>query len=269
MASDVPFLRWLAHISTMGWMRGVAGLIGLAIIGEAVPRSGAVSVRYFPPFSMIMTALIDELQRDSFWMALGNTLESWALGLTIAVCSGALVGIIIGRSALLCEITRSTIEFLRPIPSVALIPLVTLWFGTTLKSNLVLVVYAAFWQVLIQVLYGVQDVDPMARETARSYRLTRWQQIRYVIWPTALPYMMTGIRLAAAVALILTITAELVIGTPGLGKELFVAQTSGAYDVMYVYVLVTGIIGLIVNILARALERAVMPWHASMRTEAL
>ncbi len=253
----------------MTWVRGFAGLIGLAAIIEAAPRSGLVSAHYFPPFSTIMAALVEELQRDSFWAALRNTLESWALGLAIAVSAGAVIGIVIGSSALLRETTRSTIEFLRPIPSVALIPLVTLLFGTTLKSNLVLVVYAAFWQVLIQVLYGVQDVDPMARETARSYRLSRWEQIRYVIWPTTLPYLMTGVRLAAAVALILTITAELVIGTPGLGKELFVAQTSAAYDVMYVYVFVTGVIGVFVNILARALERAVMPWHASLRAEAL
>jgi len=269
MTSGARTWRWLAHASPAGWIRGAVGLIGLAIIVEAAPRSGIVSARYFPPFSTIMLALADEMKRESFWTALGDTLESWSLGVTIAVCFGAAVGIVIGSSSLLREATRSTIEFLRPIPSVALIPLVTLLFGTTMKSDLVLVVYAAFWQVLIQVLYGVQDVDPMARETARSYRLTRWQQVRYVIWPTTLPYLMTGIRLAAAVALILTITAELVIGTPGLGKELFVAQTSGAYDVMYVYVLVTGIIGVIVNILARSLERAVMPWHASLRTEAL
>jgi ABC-type nitrate/sulfonate/bicarbonate transport system permease component len=253
----------------MTWVRGIGGLIGLAIVLEAVPRSGAVSPLYFPPFSTIMVALAEEVERASFWSALGKTLESWALGLAIAVCAGAVIGIAIGSSALLRETTRSTIEFLRPIPSVALIPLVTLLFGTTLKSNLILVVYASFWQVLIQVLYGVQDVDPLARETARSYRLSRWEQIRYVIWPTTLPYLMTGVRLAAAVALILTITAELVIGTPGLGKELFLAQTSGAYEIMYVYVVVTGIIGVIVNVLARALERAVMPWHSSLRTEAM
>jgi ABC-type nitrate/sulfonate/bicarbonate transport system permease component len=269
MAAGARSGRWLARASAMTWVRGIAGLIGLAIVVEAVPRGGIVSPHYFPPFSTIVLTLAEEVERENFWTALGKTLESWALGLAIAVSAGAVIGIVIGSSALLRETTRSTIEFLRPIPSVALIPLVTLLFGTTLKSNLVLVVYAAFWQVLIQVLYGVQDVDPMARETARSYRLSRWEQIRYVIWPTTLPYLMTGVRLAAAVALILTITAELVIGTPGLGKELFVAQTSGAYEIMYAYVVVTGIIGVIVNVLARALERMVMPWHSSLRAEAL
>src|SRR5690606_15794782 len=127
-----------------------------------------------------------------------------------------------------------------PIPSVALIPLAVLLYGTDMKATLLLVVYAAFWQVLVQVLYGVQDVDPVARETARSYRFSAWTQVRTLIWPTALPYIMTGFRLAAAVALILEITGELIIGSPGLGKQIAVAQSSGAVDTMYALVIVTG-----------------------------
>ena len=76
------------------------------------------------------------------------------------------------------QATSSTIEFLRPIPSVALIPLAVLLYGSELRSVLLLVVYASFWQVLIQVLYGVQDVDPVAEETARSYGLGTWARIR-------------------------------------------------------------------------------------------
>ncbi len=163
--------------------------------------------------------------------------------------------------------THSTIEFLRPIPSVALIPLAVLLFGSQIQSTLVLVVYASFWPVLIQVLYGVQDVDPVARETARSYGLGTWAQIRYVTWPTTLPYLMTGIRLAAAVALILAITSEVAIDTQGLGKEITDTESGGAVAVMYAYVIVAGIIGVIVNLGARALERRVLAWHPSMRLD--
>ena len=109
-----------------------------------------------------------------------------------------MAGVVIGVVPYLREATASTIEFLRPIPSVALIPLAVLLFGTELRSMLLLVVYASFWQVLIQVLYGVQDVDPVAEETARSYGLGTWARVRHVLWPTALPYVMTGVRLAAA-----------------------------------------------------------------------
>ena len=97
-------------------------------------------------------------------------------------------------------------------------------------------------------LYGVQDVDPVARETARSYGLGTWAQIRYVTWPTTLPYLMTGIRLAAAVALILAITSEVAIDTQGLGKEISDTESGGAVAVMYAYVIVAGIIGVIVNL---------------------
>jgi ABC-type nitrate/sulfonate/bicarbonate transport system permease component len=183
------------------------------------------------------------------------------------VAAGVGLGLLIGSVPALRAATASTIEFLRPIPSVALIPLAVLLFGTDLRSKLLLVVYASFWQVLIQVLYGVQDVDPVAMDTAHSYRLGRWGRIRHVVWPTTLPYAVTGFRLAAAVALVLAITAELIIGSPGLGKEIAVAQTSGAVPVMYALMVVAGLLGVAVNVLARALERRVLAWHPSARRE--
>jgi ABC-type nitrate/sulfonate/bicarbonate transport system permease component len=213
------------HAQALLRAQAVIGLVGFAAVLELAPRVGLVSPRYLPPFSVIAVALADEVRQANFWAALAFTMRSWAIGLTISVVAGTGLGILIGSSAVLQAVTRSTIEFLRPIPSVALIPVAILLFGTTLQSNLVLVVYASFWQVLIQVLAGVQDVDPVARETAQSYRFGHWAMVRHVIWPTTLPYLMTGIRLAASVALILAITAELTIGTPGLGKELSLAQS--------------------------------------------
>ena len=252
----------------LAWVQASIGLIGFAAVLELAPRLGLVSPRYLPPFSVIAVALADEVQQSNFWAALAFTMRSWAIGLSVSVVAGAALGILIGSSAWLQAVTRSTIEFLRPIPSVALIPIAILVFGTTLQSNLVLVIYASFWQVLIQVLSGVQDVDPVARETAQSYRFSRWGLVRHVIWPTMLPYLMTGIRLAASVALILAITAELTIGTPGLSRELSLAQSGGAVAVMYAYLIVMGLIGVMVNLAARGLERSIMPWHPSLRSDA-
>jgi ABC-type nitrate/sulfonate/bicarbonate transport system permease component len=189
------------------------------------------------------------------------------LGLVLALVAGIVVGMVLGSVEVLRRVTASTVEFLRPVPSVALIPLAVLVFGLGLQSTLLLVVYAAFWQVLIQVIYGVQDVDPVARDTARSYQLGRWARVRYLVWPTALPYVMTGVRLAAAVALILAVTAELIIGSPGLGHEIAVAQSSGAVPLVYALVIVTGLLGVLVNLGARALERATLSWHASLRAD--
>jgi ABC-type nitrate/sulfonate/bicarbonate transport system permease component len=250
------------------WWLGVAGLGGFLVLLEVVPRSGLVPERYLPPTSRIAGALADELGQASFWRALGDTLEGWAIGLAVAVAAGVGLGLLIGSVPALRAATASTIEFLRPIPSVALIPLAVLLFGTDLRSKLLLVVYASFWQVLVQVLSGTQDVDPVAMDTAHSYRLGRWARVRHVVWPTTLSYAVTGFRLAAAVALVLAITAELIIGSPGLGKEIAVAQTSGAVPAMYALVVVAGLLGVGVNLAARALERRVLAWHPSTRREA-
>jgi ABC-type nitrate/sulfonate/bicarbonate transport system permease component len=247
---------------------GAAGLLGFLALAEVAPRAGLVPDRDLPPTSRIAGALADELGQPAFWAALGDTLQGWAIGLALAVAAGVGLGLLLGSVPALRAATSSTIEFLRPIPSVALIPLAVLLFGTDLRSKLLLVVYASFWQVLIQVLYGVQDVDPVAMDTAHSYRLGRWARLRHVVWPTTLPYALTGFRLAAAVALVLAITAELIIGNPGLGKEIAVAQTSGAVPAMYSLVVVAGLLGVGVNLLARALERRVLAWHPSARREA-
>lgn len=247
---------------------GFAGLAGLLLVIELLPRLGLVSGDYLPPTSRIAVALAGELGTAAFWQALGDTLTAWALGLTIATVAGVLVGVAIGAVPVLRAATASTVEFLRPIPSVALIPVAVLLYGTSLSSSLLLIVYAAFWQVLVQVVAGVHDVDPVASETARSYRLGGWYRIRYLLWPTALPYVFTGVRLAAAVALVLAITAELVIGAPGLGAQIAVAQTSNAIPLLYALIVVTGLLGVAINLLARAVERRMLAWHQSVRGEA-
>jgi ABC-type nitrate/sulfonate/bicarbonate transport system permease component len=248
-------------------LRGLAGLAGLVVVLQVLPHSGLVSGDYLPPASEMARALWHLLAEDAFWTALGDTLTGWGLGLAIAVAAGLVAGIVIGSVPVLRAVTASTIEFLRPIPSVALIPVAVLLYGTDLRSVLLLVVYASFWQVLVQVLAGTHDVDPVAEDTARSYQLGVWGRVRYVMWPTALPYVMTGVRLAATVALVLTITAELVIGAPGLGHEIAIAQTSGAVPQVYALVLVTGLLGVTVNLMARAVERRALHWHPSVRRE--
>ncbi|WP_157156742.1 MULTISPECIES: ABC transporter permease [unclassified Diaminobutyricimonas] len=262
----VPSRVWRNPVRRLG--PGLAGLLGLVALIEILPRVGLVDPRFLPPFSEILAALVGQAGSIEFWLALGDTMRGWATGLAIAVVLGVVLGILIGSNQVMRAATATTIEFLRPIPSVALIPLAVLLFGPDMRSTLLLVVYASFWQMLVQVLYGAQDVDPVARETARSYRLSRWTQVRTVTWPTALPYVMTGLRLAASVALILEVTGELIIGSPGLGRSIAVAQSSGAVSIMYALVMVTGLIGVVVNLGARACELRVLRWHPSIRAEA-
>lgn len=251
----------------MRLLLGLAGLAGFGVLLEIAPRIGLVPARYAPPTSDILATLAEQVRRGEFWSAVGDTLLTWLLGLVVAIALGVAVGVLIGSVPVLRALTASTIEFLRPIPSVALIPLVVVLYGSTIEATVLLVVYAAFWQVLVQTLAGVADIDPVAADTARSYHLNRWARIRWLIWPTALPYVVTGIRLAATVALILTITGELVIGSPGLGQEIANARSSGAVPVMYALIVVTGLFGVAANVLTRAAERRALAWHPSVRTE--
>ncbi len=251
----------------MRLLLGLAGLAGFGVLLEIAPRIGLVPARYAPPTSDILATLAEQVRRGEFWSAVGDTLLTWLLGLVVAIALGVAVGVLIGSVPVLRALTASTIEFLRPIPSVALIPLVVVLYGSTIEATVLLVVYAAFWQVLVQTLAGVADIDPVAADTARSYHLSRWARIRWLIWPTALPYVVTGIRLAATVALILTITGELVIGSPGLGQEIANARSSGAVPVMYALIVVTGLFGVAANVLTRAAERRALAWHPSVRTE--
>jgi ABC-type nitrate/sulfonate/bicarbonate transport system permease component len=248
-------------------VRGVVGFAAFLVVLEVVPRSGLVSPDYLPPISTIVAALTDEATAAAFWLAVGDTMLGWAIGLTVAFVLAVSLGLAIGSVPLLRSATTSTIEFLRPIPSVALIPLAVLLYGTEIGSTLLLVVYASFWQVLVQVVHGVQDVDPVARDTARSFGLGWWARLRHVTWPTALPYVLTGLRLAATVALILAITAELVIGGSGLGQQIAIAQQSGAVATMYALVVAAGALGVAINVGLRQAERYALRWHTSVRGE--
>ncbi|GAA3749928.1 ABC transporter permease [Salinactinospora qingdaonensis] len=252
-------------------VNAVLGLIGIVLflgLWEAVPRLGLVQARYLPPASEVLTELAARMATPTFWTALLDTLLGWGLGLGIAFLAAVILGFLIGSVPALRALTSSTVEFLRPIPSVALIPLAVLLWATDIRSTLLLVVYAAFWQIYIQVLYGVADIDPVAEQTARSFGMGKLARMRHITWPSALPYVLTGLRLGAAVALILAITSQLIIGTPGLGKEIAVAQASGAPAVVYALIIATGALGVIVNVGVRALERRVLHWHTSVRGEA-
>ena len=202
--------------------------------------------------SATVSELVTQVAESRFWSAVGNTLQGWVLGLGIAMALGIPLGMIIGSSRWVFRAFRVPIEFLRPIPSVALIPLAVLIYGTGLESKVFLAAFASFWPLLIQTIYGVQDVDPVATDTARSFGLGRRARLRRIVLPGAVPYIATGVRISAAVSLILVVTAELVIGSAGLGREINTARSGGNLEVMYALILATGLLGWILNIVMSA-----------------
>ena len=232
---------------------------------ELAVRSGLLSDTSFPPMSETVAELARLLGTGDFWTAVANTLQGWALGLGLAILLAVPAGILVGSSRLAYRALRVPIEFLRPIPSVALIPLAVLVYGTGLESKVFLALFASFWPLFVQTLYGVQDVDPVVTDTARSFGLGRVERIWRIRLPGAVPYIATGVRISSAVALILAVTAELVIGSAGLGRSISVAQSGGAIDVMYALIIATGMLGWALNILATRGERRVLHWHPSQR----
>ncbi|PPA62121.1 ABC transporter permease [Micromonospora chalcea] len=243
---------------------GAVGLLGFLVVWQLIPALGLVDPDYLPYPTDVFGRLAQEVRDLAFWRRVRLTMTSWAIGLTVATLAAVALGTVVGMVPFLRRATHTTVEFLRPVPSVALIPLAVLMFGLQMRAALVIIVYAAFWQVFVQVIYGVADVDSVARDTARSFGLTRAERLRYLILPTALPYLMTGLRLGAAVALILHVTAEMVIGNPGLGRMIELSRSAGDAVGLYGLVVVTGMLGLLVNVVFRFVERRSLAWHQSV-----
>ena len=242
-----------------------ASVLGVLVLFELLPRIGLLNERDFPPISQTLSTLADQVVGSDLWTAVGNTLSGWALGLGIAAALAIPLGILIGSSRLVYRSLRFVIEFLRPVPSVALIPLAILIYGSGLESKVFLAAFASFWALLVQVLYGVQDVDPVATDTARSFGFSRFQRLYRVTLPSALPYIATGLRIASAVSLILAVTAELVIGSAGLGRSINVARSGGDVKLMYALIIMTGVLGLVLNTVLVAAEKRVLRWHPAYR----
>jgi ABC-type nitrate/sulfonate/bicarbonate transport system permease component len=246
---------------------GVLGVGAVLVALELLSRSEVLPSREVPPVSVVLAELAAQARGPDLWLAAGQTLEGWAIGLGIALALGVPAGLAIGASRLVHRVVRALVEFLRPIPSVALIPLAVLVYGTGLATAVFLVAFAAFWPILVQTVYGVQDVDPVARDTARAFRLRRRDQLWLVTVRRTLPAIATGLRISSSIALILAVTAELIVGAPGLGSAANAAQAGGNQPLTYALVLVTGALGVLLNALWRAVERRALRWHPVHREE--
>jgi ABC-type nitrate/sulfonate/bicarbonate transport system permease component len=240
----------------------VAAALGL---WELISRTGVIDQRDLPAMSTSVRALWHLLQSGAFWHELLLTVRGWALGLGVAAVLAVPIGIVLGSSDLAARAFRVPIEFLRPIPSAALIPLLFLTLGTNLKSEVFLASFGAFWPLLVQTMYGVRDVDPVALDTARSFNLGPLERLYRVTLPSTIPYIATGLRISSTVSLILAFTAELFMGIPGLGQAVNIAQAFGLTDQLYALALATGFLGVAIHLVSTAVERRALRWHPSQR----
>src|SRR5947207_1139469 len=247
----------------------VLSIVAALAFWEAISRTGVISEKDLPAMSTTFSELWDLMQTGTFWHALLQTARGWALGLGVAAGLAVPLGIVLGSSDFAARAFRVPIEFLRPIPSAALIPLLFLTLGTNLKSEVFLATFGAFWPLLVQTMYGVRDVDPVAIETARSFGLGPFERLYRITLPSSVPYIVTGLRISSGVALILAFTAELFMGTPGLGQLVNYAQSYGLETQLYALALATGFLGVAIHIVFTTLERRVLRWHPSEREAAV
>lgn len=241
--------------------------VGVTLTAWQLLVTGPLADEPFATVPEIVRQMADYVDDPSFWGALGETLRVALAGLVIAMLAGVGMGLVVGQSDAAYRSTRLLVEVLKPVPPIVVLPLLVLVLGPTGDMGILLVVLGCVFPLVTQTAHGVHDVDPVASEVARSFRLTRWQRVRTLVLPTALPFIATGIRVSASAALIIALVSEIIGGAPGLGADLVLAQTTGDYPAIYALVVIFGVLGLLINTALASLERRALFWHASIRSE--
>ncbi|RUT28890.1 ABC transporter permease [Arsenicitalea aurantiaca] len=241
------------------------GIALFLLVFEIITRLDIVPQRFVPPPSVMALGLVQQFGQMSFWLDTWTTLWTWAASLAIAAVLAIPIGILMGASVYVHAALRTLVEFLRPIPSVALIPALILLMGANDQSKIFLSAFSAFWPILIQTLYGVRDVEPLAVETARSFGFSASARLRKIVLPAALPYIATGLRISSALALVVVVTMEIVVGMEGLGRRIVLARQGANVEAVYAIIFWTGVLGLAQNTLFSRIERRVLHWHTAFR----
>lgn len=246
---------------------GIFGVFLVLLLWEVVSTIGWLPAESIPPAHVVLQDFAQQLTSAVFWQALWDTLRVTLIGLAIIIVIAVPVALLIGLVPFIAESTWFVVEFLKPIPPVAIIPLGLLLWGPTDNLKLLLVVFGAIWPLLIQLIDAVRQIDPVSREMARSYRLGWWLTTSRLVMPTVMPFALTGLRVSAAIAVIIAIVTEMVGGAAGLGQSVVVAQSAGALGPMYALILAAGLLGLLMNAAFKMIEKPVLFWHPSVREE--
>jgi ABC-type nitrate/sulfonate/bicarbonate transport system permease component len=250
----------LKKINWSGWLS--FGL--LLLLWELGSRAAPKFQLYLPPASRVVAALAHLAQSGSllnhFVITVGRFFEGYLLSAAIGVA----LGIVLGYFRLIHALVESLIELLRPMPSVAIIPVAILALGIGDSMILAVTIYATVWPILINTIDGVRHIEDVLIQTGRTFGLDRRKILRYVILPAASPYIVTGLRIGLSIALILVTTAEMVAGSKGLGFFILDEERSMNSANMYAGILLVAVLGYALNRLFLALEAKAMKWRHGM-----
>lgn len=218
-----------------------------------------------PPPVDIVRRLVDELGESATWLQIGQTLEGWALALVVASLIGLALGILLGSSAIAYRMARFVVDFLRSVPPIALLPIGLLTLGAATPLKIALAAFAALWFLLIQVIHGIWDIEPMMKDVARSYHIPPIWRLTAIVIPSVSAYFSTGLRLASIAALGTVVATEFLGGVDGMGLAIYNAQLGGDMSRTYAYGIIIVVLALVLNTSFMAIERRVLRWHPMHR----
>ncbi len=246
-------------------MRNLVGLATFLALWEAVVRSGLVPEADVPRASVVLGRTVEMLGTETFLRDLVATVLAWMIALGVAAAVAVPLGLVLGSLPRVRAATMALVEFLRPIPSVALIPLVLVAIGGGPEAKITLAVYASVWPILYNTIYAFDEIDPLLIDTARASGAGRFGVLTTVALPHSAPFVFTGLRMSAAIALIVVVSTEFIAGANvGIGSFILEAAAgAGRMDLVLAGTLVAGVLGYLANDGLERLGGRLFRWHTA------
>ena len=246
--------------TTRAKLPGIAGVAVLLVVWQLVCVSGLVPSYMLPSPVQVVTAFVTDA--PSLWENLLITLQEAALGLCIGVAVGFVFAVAMDAFELLYKIFYPILVITQTIPTVAIAPLLVLWFGYEMTPKVILVVLVTFFPVTVGLLDGFRGVDPDAVGLLRSMGAGRWQIFRYLKCHWALPQFFSGLRIAAAYSIVGAVISEWLGGFGGLGVYMTRVKKAFAFDKMFAVIFLISALSLALMALVGWLERRCMPYRS-------
>ncbi len=243
---------------------GVAVLLLFGLLWEAAGQGGWVHKLLFPPLSVILAKLFEITASGEILQHLGVSLWRATLGYSLAAAFAIALGVAMGYWRRAYEACEITIELLRAVPPPAVIPLAMVFLGIGDALKVFIIFFACSFPILVNTIDGVRGVDPVLIRTARTFGLSQWQIVWKVILPVAGPTIMTGLRIATAIALILTVISEMIGATSGIGYFILGSQRTLHIANMYAGMLVLALTGYAINRVFLLVDGRLMAWHKGL-----
>jgi sulfonate transport system permease protein len=235
--------------------------VGLVALWQIASSQGWLSTRVLPAPSEVIKAAWALSVSGELWTHVKVSAGRALAGLAVGGGLGLAFGLLTGSVKYIETLLDSTIQMVRNIPALALIPLVILWFGIDETAKLFLIAVSVFFPIYINTFHGIRNVDPGLIEMGRTYGLTRWQLYREVILPGALSSILVGLRFSLGLMWVILIVAETISAQAGIGYLTMNAREFLQTDVVLVGILLYALLGKLADVFARGLERYWLRWH--------